>query len=155
MALNDQLRMLYRQVILENAQNPRNRGEIDNADRQTTIYNPSCGDKLHLTLKLSDDQKVIKQIAFEGQGCTISQASASLMTTLMTGKSQDEAIRLSKLFSDLAMGHEHPEEEIDQLKDAKILTSIMEFPARIKCATLAWWGLDRMLLGESKENEND
>ena len=152
MSLNDRLNFLYKQVILENSQNPHNYGKVPDFNHETTVYNPSCGDKLHLTLKLENDQ--ISKIAFEGEGCTISKASASLMTQLVKGESKDEAIRLSKLFSDLAMGKEHSSDEIAELKDAQILTNIMEFPARIKCATLAWWGLDRMLLGES-EDEND
>lgn len=154
MALNEQLKMLYRQVILENANHPHNYGQVKEFNRETTVYNPSCGDKLHLTLKL-DDQHKITDLAFEGEGCTISQASASLMTQLMKGKTKDEAVKLSKLFSDLAMGKKHSDEEIKRLKDAQILTNIMEFPARIKCATLAWWGLDRMLLGEEEADNND
>lgn len=154
MALNEQLKMLYRQVILENANHPHNYGQAADFNRETTVYNPSCGDKLHLTLHLDQDEK-ISDLAFEGEGCTISQASASLMTQLMKGKSKYEAVKLSKLFSDLAMGKKHSDEEIKQLKDAQILTNIMEFPARIKCATLAWWGLDRMLLGEEEADNND
>lgn len=154
MSLNDQLKLLYKQVLVENANHPHNYGKVNNFNRETTVYNPSCGDKLHLTLKLNSEQK-ISEIAFEGEGCTISQASASLMTQLMKDKSAKEAIKLSKLFSDLAMGKQHSEAEMKQLGDAQILTNIMEFPARIKCATLAWWGLDRMLLGKNEEENND
>lgn len=154
MSLNERLSMLYRQIIMENSQKQTYRGLVDDFTHETTVYNPSCGDKLHLTIKL-DDQKQIKKIAFEGQGCTISQASASLMCQLVQGKSEKDALKLSHLFSDLAMGKKHTKEEISQLEDAQVLTSIMEFPARIKCATLSWWGLDRALLGEDEEENND
>ncbi|TSO25383.1 Fe-S cluster assembly sulfur transfer protein SufU [Lactobacillus sp. LL6] len=153
MPLNKKMRIIYRQVILEQAANPKNRGRIEDFDHETTVYNPSCGDKIHLTMKISNNK--IEKILFEGSGCTISQASASLMTSLITGKSIDEAVKISKMFSDLAIGKKYPEEEIKKLGDAQVLISIMEFPARIKCATLAWWGLDQMLFGRSEGENND
>ena len=153
MPLNKKLCIIYKQVILEQAANPKNRGRVDNFDNEITAYNPSCGDELHLTMKISNNK--IEKILFEGSGCTISQASASLMTSLITGKSINETIELSKIFSDLAIGKKYPQEEIEKLGDAQVLTSIMEFPARIKCATLAWWGLDQMLFGGSEGENND
>lgn len=148
MDLTERLKLIYKQVILENAENPRNYGELKDFDYKTTVYNPSCGDKWNLMLKTKDDQ--ITDISFEGEGCTISKASASLMTQLVKEKNVSEAIELSKLFSSIASGHKHSKEEMSKLKDAQVLTNIMEFPARIKCATIAWWGLDRMLLGNEK-----
>ena len=98
---------------------------------------------------------MIKNIAFEGEGCTISKASASMMTQLVTKKNIEEAVECSKIFSDLAAGKQHSKQDLQLLGDAQVLVNIMEFPARIKCATLAWWGLDRALLGKEKEEEND
>lgn len=153
MSLN-RLKILYKDVVLEEANNPKNRGRIADPTNQTTVYNPSCGDKLHFTAKVDKDHK-IKDIKFEGEGCSISQASASLMTRVVKGKSTKDAIELSKIFSDMAMGKKHTQADLDKLGDAQILTNIMEFPARIKCATLSWWALDRMLLGKEKDEDND
>lgn len=149
----DKLKNLYKAVILDHAQTPRNFGKLTNFTNETTVYNPSCGDRIHLTLFVESEQ--IKDIAFDGEGCTISKASASIMAQLVKGKSIEEAIAFSKIFSDLAAGKKHSEKDIQSLGDAQVLVNIMEFPARIKCATLAWWGLDRALLGKEKEEEND
>lgn len=150
----DRLKFLYREVILENANNPQNHGSIANADYQTTVYNPSCGDKLNLFLNLND-QNEISAIKFNGEGCTISQASASLMTQVVKGKTKNEAVKIAQIFSKMAMGKKCSQEEIAQLGDAQIMTNIMMFPARIKCATLAWWALERILLGKDEDEEND
>jgi len=149
----DKLRNLYKAVILDHAEKPRNFGKLKNFTNETTVYNPSCGDKIHLTIFLEHNQ--IKDVAFEGEGCTISKASASMMTQLVKGKSVEEAIAFSKIFSDFAVGKKRSEQDIQSLGDAQVLVNIMEFPARIKCATLAWWGLDRALLGKEKGEEND
>lgn len=150
----DRLKLLYKDVILEQANNPQNRGKVKDPTTQTTVYNPSCGDKLHFTAQVDKDKK-IKDIAFEGEGCSISQASAGMMTQVVKGKTSSEAIELSKIFSDMAMGKKHNQEDLDKLGDAQVLTNIMQFPARIKCATLSWWALDRMLLGNKKGEDND
>lgn len=149
----DRLKFLYREVILENANNPHNYGSIENPNYQTTVYNPNCGDKLNLFLNLNNNE--ISEIKFNGEGCTISQASASLMTKAVEGKTKTEALELAQIFSDMAMEKECSQQELAKLGDAQILTNIMMFPARIKCATLAWWALERILLGKSEEKEND
>ncbi len=153
MGLN-RLRFLYRSLVLENANNPQNHGQLSNPDFKTTVYNPNCGDKLNLYVNL-DQQNRINAIKFDGQGCTISQASASLMTQTVKGKSKKEAVELAHIFSKAAMGKEDQQAKLDKLGDAQILTNVMEFPARIKCATLAWWALDRILLGKDEDDEND
>lgn len=150
----DRLKFLYREVILENANNPQNYGDLANADYQTTVYNPNCGDKLNLSIDLNEENK-ISAIKFNGEGCTISKASASLMTQAVKGKKRDEAIEIAKVFSNMAMGKECSKQDIAKLGDAQIMTNIMMFPARIKCATLAWWALERILLGKDKDGEND
>ncbi|MCT0197551.1 SUF system NifU family Fe-S cluster assembly protein [Lactobacillus helveticus] len=150
----DRLKFLYREVILENANNPQNYGNIANANYQTTVYNPNCGDELNLFLNL-DGQNKISAIKFNGKGCTISRASASLMTQVVKGKTKDEAIAIAKTFSKMAMGEECSPKELQSLGDAQIMTNIMMFPARIKCATLSWWALERILLGKSEDKDND
>lgn len=150
----DRLKLLYREVIIENANNPQNYGQLDNSDYQTTVYNPSCGDKLNLYLNLND-QDQISEIKFNGEGCTISKASASLMTQVVKGKTKDSAIEIAHIFSEMAMGKECRKQDIQKLEDAQIMTNIMMFPARIKCATLAWWALERILLGKDEDEEND
>lgn len=149
----DKLKSLYKAVILDHARTPRNFGQLANYTNETTVYNPTCGDKIHLTILVENDQ--IKDIAFDGEGCTISKASASMMTQLVKGKNIEQAISFSRIFSDLAAGKKRSEQDMQKLEDAQVLISIMEFPARIKCATLAWWGLDRALLGKENEDEDN
>lgn len=149
----DKLKSLYKAVILDHAQMPRNFGRLSNFTNETTVYNPSCGDKIHLTILTKNH--TIEDIAFDGEGCTISKASASMMTDLVKGKSIREALELSKIFSKLASGGKSDNLDLAKLGDAQVLVNIMEFPARIKCATLAWWGLDRAILGKEKDEEND
>ena len=147
----EKLNSLYREVILDHAQNPHNKGELASASHQITLNNPTCGDVINLKINLGDDEK-IKEVAYTGDGCTISQASASMMTEAVKGKTKEEALKMAKTFSDMAIGKEHSKTDLKELGDAQILTSIMEFPARIKCATLAWWALQRALLQESDED---
>ena len=97
-----------------------------------------------------DADNKITDIGFTGQGCTISQASASMLTDVMMGKTTEEALAIAKIFSDEAIGEKHSRDELKKLGDAQVLTQIMEFPARIKCATLAWWALQEALLKNAK-----
>jgi nitrogen fixation NifU-like protein len=143
---------LYREVILDYANHPRNKGELASTTNAMTLHNPTCGDTINLQVEVADNK--IKNIAYTGDGCTISQASASMMTEAVKGKTTDEALAMAKTFSDMAIGKKHDDADLDKLGDAQILTSIMEFPARIKCATLSWWALQRALLKDDKE-END
>lgn len=152
MGLN-KLNRLYRAVILDAASNPHHKGKIDDATNEMTLHNPTCGDTIHLQLKLDSNNKVQK-IAFTGDGCTISQASASMMTDAVKGKTREEALSMAKIFSDEAIGKQHDEGELQQLGDAQALTSIMQFPARIKCATLSWWALTRALEQNDPSEEN-
>ncbi|WP_304251443.1 Fe-S cluster assembly sulfur transfer protein SufU [Limosilactobacillus gastricus] len=147
MELN-KLNQLYREVVLDHAEHPRHQGTVSDANCQMSMDNPTCGDELTVTIKVSPDQ-VIKAIAFEGTGCTISQASASMMTSAVQDKTVDEALELAQIFSDAAIGKTVSKDQLNRLGDAQLLTSVMEFPARIKCATLAWWTLQRALLKES------
>lgn len=148
MALS-KLDQLYRQVILDEANHPRHHGKLAKATHQVTLRNPSCGDVLNLELQVVDDQVV--DAAFSGSGCTISQASASLMTDQIIGKSPAAVTELVLIFSDLVVNGEHPEEA--KLGDAAILKGVHLFPARVKCATLAWKAAAQAL--EHKEEPHD
>ena len=136
MELND----LYRDVILDHNRHPRNFGPLDPADASVEGFNPMCGDRLTLRLRISDD--AISDIRFEGQGCAISTASASLMTEAVKGKSRAEAMRLFErvhrlLTDDAAVG-----EELGKLA---ALSGVREYPARVKCASLCWHTLSSAL----------
>ncbi|WP_054699740.1 Fe-S cluster assembly sulfur transfer protein SufU [Secundilactobacillus odoratitofui] len=149
------LNNLYREVILDHSDHPHHKHALADATHKITLKNPTCGDVINLDVQLSDDDK-ITDIGFTGEGCTISQSSASMMTDAVMGKSKDDALHMAKTFSDMVMGKEHSQADLDQLEDAAILSNIMTFPARIKCATLAWWALQRALLkDESGEEEGE
>ena len=127
---------LYQEVILDHARRPRNFGELEGATGTAEGFNPLCGDQLTLYVKLADGR--IADIAFQGVGCAISQASASLMTTALKGKSQDEALalfgRVHAMLTEGPTGEAHPAE----LGKLAVLSGVWEFPTRVKCATLAW-----------------
>ena len=135
------LDQLYRAVILDHSQNPRRRGELDKATAKIELKNPTCGDVIQVQLNIENNK--ITDVRFDGSGCTISMASASMMTDAIIGKSLDEALMLSKEFSGLVQG-EDPEHE-DELGDAMMLSGVAKFPARIKCATLSWKALEKAL----------
>ncbi len=145
----ERLNQLYREVILDYGQHPRNKRKIEHPTLTTDAYNPNCGDKLKLFVCLENDK--IVDASFTGEGCTLSQASADMMTKVIKGKSVEQAISLSKTISAIALGKKQSESQMKALGDAKVLESVMQFPARIKCVTIAWWGLDRILLGLRKE----
>jgi len=143
------LNNLYREVILDHSEHPHHKHDLDNATNKVTLKNPTCGDVINLEISLINDQ--ISDIAFTGEGCTISQSSASMMCDSVIGKSKAEGLSMAQVFSDIVMGKKHTQEELDQLGDAAILSSVMKFPARIKCATLCWWAL-RKSLGEDVDD---
>ena len=129
----DALDALYKQAILEHYQNPRNRAPVADPSIATEGYNPVCGDQLTLQLKLEDG--LITRIGLQGKGCAISQASASMMTEAIQSRPLDEAERLAIAFRQFMTSEEHP---TDDIGDLKVLDGVRQFPARIKCATLAW-----------------
>ncbi|WP_262314778.1 Fe-S cluster assembly sulfur transfer protein SufU [Lacticaseibacillus parakribbianus] len=128
------LDQLYRQVILDEAYHPRHHGTLAAPTHQVTVRNPSCGDVLTLALEVKDG--VIKDAAFSGSGCTISQASGSLMTDRIIGQTPQHVLNLVATFSDLVIDGQVKDEAA--LGDAAILKGVHQFPARVKCATLAW-----------------
>ena len=129
MELND----LYRDVILDHNRNPRNFGVLDPADASVEGFNPLCGDRLTVRLKMAD--QTIEDIRFEGQGCAISTASASLMTEAVKGKSRAEALALFTRVHDLLTDDAATNEDLGKLA---ALSGVREFPARVKCASLCW-----------------
>ena len=141
------LRELYQQVILDHNKNPRNFRELPNATRKIEGYNPLCGD--HYTIYLDLDGETIKDVAFTGSGCAISKASASVMSATMKGKRAEEADRLFDVFHKLVTGE--PTNTTDaELGRLAAFSGVSEFPARVKCATLAWHTL-RTALHEEKD----
>jgi nitrogen fixation NifU-like protein len=130
MELND----LYRDVILDHNRQPRNFGALEPADASVEGFNPMCGD--HLTLRLRLNQDTISDIRFEGQGCAISTASASLMTEAVKGKSRGEALKLFDRVHQLLTDDAAP--PADELGKLAALSGVREYPARVKCASLCW-----------------
>lgn len=133
------LDMLYRQVIMDHYKNPRNRGVIEDGVT-VDLNNPTCGDSLRLQLQVEDG--IVKDAKFEGEGCSISLASASMMTQIVKGKSVDEALQLANIFSEMVQGKDYDTDTFD-LGDIEALSGVSKFPARIKCATLAWKALEK------------
>ncbi|MCC8438163.1 SUF system NifU family Fe-S cluster assembly protein [Brevibacillus sp. M2.1A] len=131
---------LYRRVIMDHYQKPRNRGKLEESDGLiVNLNNPTCGDSISLSLKVEDGKVV--DAKFLGEGCSISMSSASMMTDAVKGKPVAEAMELSQKFSDMMQGKEI-DDSID-LGDIEALSGVAKFPARIKCATLAWKALEQ------------
>ncbi|MHC5269660.1 Fe-S cluster assembly sulfur transfer protein SufU [Enterococcus sp. LJL98] len=146
MALS-RLDQLYRQVILDHSGHPRNHGHLGEDSQKVELHNPTCGDVITLEVKLTDGK--IEQVAFSGHGCSISTASASMMTEVIIGKTLEEASELSEIFSGLVQGKSV---DADRLKDGAILSGVAKFPARIKCATLGWKALDQIIAHPEIQN---
>lgn len=136
---------LYQDLILDHQKNPRNFGSLPDANHHADGFNPLCGDKISLDMKL-DDQGVIQDIHFKGSGCAISKASASMMTTVLKGKKVEEAEHLFHEFHDMVMGKiDKAPEDLGKLK---VFEGVKEYPARVKCASLAWHTMDAALKNE-------
>lgn len=147
--IDPELRELYQEVILDHGRNPRNKGPLADANRHARGHNPLCGDQVHVHLKLDDGAR-IADVRFEGKGCAISMASASMMTELVKGKTVDEAKALQEAFVRLAKGEPAaglPVAEAD-LERLAVMSGVSQFPMRVKCATLAWHTLDAACAGE-------
>ena len=131
-----ELRELYQQIILDHNKNPRNFGKIDAANRVREGYNPLCGDHLHVYLHVAGD--TIADISFEGSGCAISKASASLMTAALKGKPVPEAVAMFEKFQEMVTAEVDAPVDDQSLGKMAIFAGVREFPMRVKCATLAW-----------------
>ena len=143
--MNDALRDLYREVILDHSRRPRNYGAMDAANRKSDGFNPLCGDRLRLYLQVEDG--AVRQASFIGDGCAISTASASLLTEAMRGRPEDEALQLVEEFRSMVSGESEPDEEA--LGKLTVFAGVRDYPMRVKCATLAWHTL-RAAIGQSE-----
>ena len=141
MASNN-LDTLYRQVIMDHYKNPRNKGSLEDGSLVIDMNNPTCGDRIHLTLKVEDG--IVADAKFDGEGCSISMSSASMMTQIIKGKSSEDALKLAGIFSNMIQGKDYDEGDLD-LGDIEALQGVSKFPARIKCATLAWKAMEKGL----------
>lgn len=130
------LRELYQQLIVDHSKHPRNCRAIDGADLSAEGYNPLCGD--HVTVYVKLDNGRVKDIAFQGNGCAISTASASLLTEVLKGKTRGEAEKLFESFHDLVTGHAPEKKDAPELGKLRVFAGVSEFPVRVKCATLVW-----------------
>jgi nitrogen fixation NifU-like protein len=138
------LRDLYQEVILEHSKVPRNFREMVDADHKAEGFNPLCGDRFTVYLHMDGD--AIRDISFQGSGCAISKASASMMTQMLKGKTREQADKLFQTFHTLVTGHGHKSE--GELGKMAVFAGVSEFPARVKCATLAWHTLQAALEGQ-------
>jgi nitrogen fixation NifU-like protein len=135
--MDNALRELYQEVILDHSRHPRHYGAMDDASHKAEGYNPLCGDRVTVYLKLGADGRVA-DIAFEGKGCAISQASASMMADMLKGRTQADAEKLMEGFLHLVKGEAAPGLSDDDRETLEVMGGISEFPMRVKCATLAW-----------------
>ena len=139
-----ELRELYQQLIVDHSKSPRNCRPLQDANLSAEGYNPLCGDHVTLYVKLEDDR--VKDISFQGNGCAISTASASLLTEVLKGKTRAEAQALFKSFHDLVTGSGRPEQPGGpSLGKLRVFSGVSEFPVRVKCATLVWHTLKAAL----------
>jgi nitrogen fixation NifU-like protein len=149
----DELRALYQEVILDHGKNPRNCRAAEDANCHAQGHNPLCGDSvvIHLTV---DEGGVIRDAAFEGKGCAISIASASLMTEVLKGKTREEAEKIFNYFHGICTGNEDLPEELEEDEDItdrlQVLSGVREFPMRVKCATLAWHTMSAAMQGKDE-----
>lgn len=142
-----QLDDLYRRVIMDHYKNPRNRGKFEDDVVTIDLNNPTCGDRISLQLKVEDD--VVKDAKYMGEGCSISMSSASMMTDAVKGKTLDEALEMASKFSSLMKGETV---EFEDYEDLEALSGVNKFPARIKCATLAWNALRKGIDGTEEKH---
>jgi nitrogen fixation NifU-like protein len=147
--MSDDLRDLYQEVILDHGKHPRNFRHPDDATAQARGNNPLCGDKLTVYLKIGGDRRV-EDAAFEGRGCAISMASASMMTEMVRGRTEEEARRLFESFHRMCTGDEPATaEDAEALDKLRVLSGVRGYPTRVKCATLPWHTLVAALRGET------
>lgn len=148
--MSSDLRDLYQELILDHGRHPRNSGKLDVATHHADGYNPLCGDKITLYLEIDGDR--VKGVSFEGQGCAISQASASLMTEGIKGKTVPEALALFRKLTATVTGHDaEAAAEPVELGKLAVFEGVRQYPMRVKCATLAWHTLRNALEGNDVE----
>ena len=153
------LKELYQEIILDHGKNPRNLGKTENFNKDARGHNPLCGDKVHVYLKLNESKKV-EDISFEGQGCAISMASASIMTDLVRGKEEREVKEIVNDFLEMIKEKDKLNNKIledDEKTKLMCLSGVKNYPMRVKCATLSWHTLTSAINNSQAEinSEND
>ena len=154
----DDLDAMYQQIILDAARERHGAGELADFDGESFQVNPTCGDQVNLRVKLSADGQSIESIGWEGQGCSISQASISIMTEMLEGKSIAEAMELFEVFREMmdSRGVDISDEVEEQLDDASAFVGVAKFPMRVKCALLGWMAMrdatDKAVMAEETRN---
>ena len=147
--MSSELRELYQEVILDHSKRPRNFRELPAATGRAEGYNPLCGDRATVYVELEGDR--VKDVSFKGAGCSISTASASMMTESVKGKSEAEARELFRRFHDLVTGKSSPQDDSAALGKLAVFAGVRDYPVRVKCATLAWHTLRAALEGNAAE----
>lgn len=132
----DEIKELYQQIILDHNKNPKNYGKPDNYNRSSEGYNPLCGDRLNIYLQIENDR--ITDVHFEASGCAISKASASVMTTVLKGKTVTEAREIFEKFQELITSDSAVAPDFETHGKLAVFAGVREFPTRVKCATLGW-----------------
>ena len=133
------LEQLYRSVIMDHYKHPRNKGELEDGTITIDMNNPTCGDEIRLMLDVKDN--IVDDVRFEGHGCSISMASASMMTEAVKGQTVDRALEMGDEFSKMMLGEDYT--ITDDMGDIEALSGVSQFPARIKCATLSWKAFEK------------
>ena len=139
----DNLESMYTDIIMEQSTATYNKHELNDKTDSEHGHNPSCGDDITLEIKMDGDK--ILDLAFTGHGCAISQASTSIMIDVLKGKSKEEALKLVEIFLKMVKRENVSEEELDSIEDARALQNISNMPARVKCAELAWYTMEKLL----------
>ena len=150
--MDDDVRELYQEVILDHGKNPRNFRQPEDANCEARGNNPLCGDQLTVYLKV-DEGRLIRDAAFEGRGCAISMASASMMTQIVCGKTVSQVQSLFDKFHKLCTGEteEFPKDEFtDDMEKLRVMSGVRQFPMRVKCATLSWHTMNAAVSGDSE-----
>lgn len=149
----DEIRELYQEVILDHGRRPRNLRHPDDATCEARGYNPVCGDKLVVYLKV-DEEGIVQDAAFEGNGCAISMASASMMTEMVRGRTEAQVARIFSQFHQMCTTDEEPQDTDPEtaiaLEKLQVLAGVREYPMRVKCATLAWHAVSAAFAGEDE-----
>lgn len=144
--MNDELRDLYQEVILDHGKNPRNFRVMENADKKIDGFNPLCGDQITLYLKFKDGK--VEDVSFQGKGCAISTASASMLTETMKGKTEEEANTLFDQFRAMVTQKGNP--DCSCLGKLEVFQNLKEYPMRVKCATLCWHAFQSAMKGDEE-----
>ncbi|HYG98792.1 MAG TPA: SUF system NifU family Fe-S cluster assembly protein [Terriglobales bacterium] len=142
------LRELYQELILDHSKKPRNYREMPNANRRVEGFNPLCGD--HFTVYMDMEGETVKDVSFQGSGCALSKASASMMTQALKGKTKTDAEALFERFHDLVTG-KAGEAQAESLGKLAVFSGVSDFPVRVKCASLAWHAMKAAIEGDAEQ----